>query len=566
MVHQEVQPSGRLKITAVANFHAHIARDIVIDDGEQERREFGIEAELAGNRLAFSVSAAEFVRMDWVLTKLGPRAIIFPGQQQHVRAAIQWLSGEIRQERIFTHLGWRKHGACWMYLHAGGAVGADGPVANVQVHLPGALQSYLIPQPKDSDDGARAVRDSLRFLDVAPDRITFPLLAGAYAAALGSAGFSLFLAGKSGVFKSALAALCQQHFGPAMEASRLPANFSCTANALESLAFHAKDALMVADDFAPKGMQDRGLESVAERLFRAAGNQQGRSRLRNSGPSATQPPRALLLATGEEVPQGQSIRARLLVIELDQGEVDLTTLTGCQKAAQQGRFAVAMGSFLIWVASRYAPLRQRLRGRVEEIRGEGRGRGIHARLPSAVAELQAGFEIFLEFAGECGAIANFRREELAFRSVTALNELIARQAKYHRASDPAVHFLQLLRDALSHGQAHLADRDGRAPEQAATWGWRRSQGRSSVPHGAKVGWIVGPNIYLDPAASYQVAQQMAGNEPLQVSEQALRQRLRERHLLASVDAGRRMLLVRRTLEDRPHQVLHLKAPDLTPRT
>jgi seryl-tRNA(Sec) selenium transferase len=38
--------------------------------------------------------------------------------------------------------------------------------------------------------------------------------------------------------------------------------------------------------------------------------------------------------------------------------------------------------------------------------------------------------------------------------------------------------------------------------------------------------------------------------------------LHERGLLASVDAGRQMLLVRRTLEGIPRQILHLKARDL----
>ncbi len=71
--------------------------------------------------------------------------------------------------------------------------------------------------------------------------------------------------------------------------------------------------------------------------------------------------------------------------------------------------------------------------------------------------------------------------------------------------------------------------------------------------------------FLDPAISYQVAQQVAGNERLSVSEQMLRQRLRERNLLASVDVGRQMLTVRRTLGGRPRQVLHLKANDLLTR-
>lgn len=70
----------------------------------------------------------------------------------------------------------------------------------------------------------------------------------------------------------------------AMDAAHLPGHFASTANALESLAFHAKDALLVIDDFAATGRHgDDGLQSVAERLFRSMGNQQGRSRSVGNG-------------------------------------------------------------------------------------------------------------------------------------------------------------------------------------------------------------------------------------------------------------------------------------------
>jgi hypothetical protein len=60
-----------------------------------------------------------------------------------------------------------------------------------------------------------------------------------------------------------------------------------------------------------------------------------------------------------------------------------------------------------------------------------------------------------------------------------------------------------------------------------------------------------------------MVQQTAAPEYLPLSEQTLRHRLRERGLLASIDAGRQMLQVRRTLEGRARLVLHLKASHLT---
>ena len=331
MVRCERLASGDVKRIAVANFKARIVRDLILDDDAEQRRELGIEAELGGQRLAFVVPAAEFGRMGWVLRQLGPEAIVYAGQPQHARAAIQWLSGRIPQQRIFTHLGWRKHGPDWVYLNAGGAVGAQGPRGDVRVELPTALQHYQVPSLANRQEQVSAVRASLRCLALAPDRISFPLLAAVYRAALGKVDFNVFLTGQTGTFKTALAALCQQHFGAALEASRLPANFASTANALEELAFSAKDSLLVVDDFVLiGGPGDSALQGLAERLFRAAGNHQGRSRMRGNGHlHAPHPPRGLVLATGEEVPRGQSIRARLLIVELRPAEVDRSRLSLC---------------------------------------------------------------------------------------------------------------------------------------------------------------------------------------------------------------------------------------------
>jgi len=126
-----------------------------------------------------------------------------------------------------------------------------------------------------------------------------------------------------------------------------------------------------------------------------------------------------------------------------------------------------------------------------------------------------------------------------------------------------VRFVSLLRAALATGRAHVADRQGKVPESAEIWGWRRKRtGRGWVPLGTKIGWVAGSDLFLEPAISYQAAQELAGAERLPVGEQTLRHRLRERGLLASVDVGRKMVLVRRTLEGSPRQVLHLKASEL----
>lgn len=195
MVRRERLASGRVKVTPLTNFTARIVRDLLLDDDAELRREFSLEADIGNTKVNFVLSAREFGQMGWVLGRLGPQAIIRPGQQQHVRAAIQWLSRRVPQERIFTHLGWTNYGENWIYLIEGGAVGTDGFRRDLQVQLPAALAHYHIEPATELSERIKTLRASLRFLALAPDRISFPPLAAIYRAALGEADFSVFVTG-----------------------------------------------------------------------------------------------------------------------------------------------------------------------------------------------------------------------------------------------------------------------------------------------------------------------------------------------------------------------------------
>ena len=135
--------------TAIRRIWA-VVQDLAPADGASAAasRDLGAKTERV---LAADLTAAEFGRMNWVLHRLGPQAIVYPGQHQHTRAAIQSFSGPIRQERVLTHLGWRRQGTQYMYLHAGGALGTDGSLPLVQVELPPTLQLFEVKPPGRSE-------------------------------------------------------------------------------------------------------------------------------------------------------------------------------------------------------------------------------------------------------------------------------------------------------------------------------------------------------------------------------------------------------------------------------
>ncbi len=448
-------------VVPLTNFRALIATDVLEDDGAEVRRRFELEARLNGWCRRFTVTAEAFAAMGWVTEHLGARAIVYPGLglRDHARAAVQVLSGEVPERHVYSHTGWRQLPGGWAYLHGRGAIGPGGPVPGVEVDLPDALTGFALPDPPSGAELVAAVRASLRLVDVAPDHIAFPLLGAAYRAVLGEVEFALHLAGPTGVGKSELAALIQRHFGPDLDARHLPGYWSSTANALELLAFSAKDALLVVDDFAPTSNQgdvDRA-HREADRVLRAQGNRSGRLRMRGDGTlRAVKPPRGLILSTGEDVPRGQSIRARLLTCELGPDDLVWPVLSACQMEAAEGRPAQALAGFLRWIAPQRDALREQLGSWLPNLRERAAGSATHRRTPEIVANLATGWGFFLSFALSAEAITEERKNELWSRTWDALGRAVVAQAHHERGGDPALRFMELLGSAIASGRAHLA--------------------------------------------------------------------------------------------------------------
>ena len=560
----------------LTNFAARIAREVVEDDGAESRGLFEIQGEIKGRHPSFQVTARSFGGLSWVTEHLGAEAIIWPGQtlRDHTGVAIQLLSGDVERHTVFTHTGWRVVGDQALYLHAAGAIGPGGPVQGIETRLEGGIAGYRLPDPPVGDELRAAIRTSLSLLEVAPERIMWPLLAQVYRAPLGPTDFSGWLSGPTHAGKSELAALAQQHWGAGMHRLCLPANWSSTSNSLEGITFQAKDALLVIDEFVPNGsaVDVQRQHREAERLLRAQGNIQSRQRMRaDTTLRPPKPPRGTVLGTGEDVPRGQSLRARLLIIEVGPDDVDWTKLTVAQAAGTSRLLASAMAGYVGWLAPQHADEHQRLQARVRELRELAVHSAVHRRTPMVIANLAVGVERFLVFAVESGGINEAQRQQLWVRAWKALGEAGEAQAEHLRTAEPTTRFLELLRAALSSGEAHLASPEGYRPDSPEAWGWRmRIVGAGQFAEarweaqGRRIGWTRGEDVYLEPAAAFAAAQRLgqASGDALSIGQTTLERRLFQRGLLASIDTGveRRFRVYVRGLEGKRQRVLHLRVP------
>ncbi|HSL82886.1 MAG TPA: toprim domain-containing protein [Thermoanaerobaculia bacterium] len=553
----------------LTNFTAKIVGEVRHDDGVEVQRTFEVAARHQGQEHQFEVTSGDFAMMRWVPDKLGARAIVNAGMgtRDHARAAIQHLSDRVAVRTVYTHLGWREVGTEWVYLHADGAIGTVGTVSGIEVDPPEQLRLYTLPDPPTGKELTRAIRASLRCLPLLPDWVTVPTYCTTWRAPLGPSDFSTHLAGRTGEGKTEVAALQAQHFGPGLDARNLPGSWTSTGNSLEVLAFHAKDCLLVVDDFAPGGTaQDvQRLHREAARLLRSKGNQAGRGRLRpDSTLQPDKPPRGLILSSGEDVPSGHSVRARLLVLEVPAGEMNWELLTQCQKDAGTGFYAQAMAGYVRWLAPRYQEVQKRLRSRVTELRAQATATAQHRRTPSIVADLAFGMEVFLAYALDVGALERAEAESLWERTWKALGNAAALQAAHLEAADPVVRFLELLRAALVSGGAHVASTEGGEPEKPQVWGWREKSVSGILVgpapwlyQGDRIGWVDGNDLYLDPEAAYRVAQRMSTQDGLSVMSRTLWKRLKEAGILVTTDETRQRNTVRVTLQGERREVLHL---------
>jgi hypothetical protein len=546
----------------LSNFVARITADLTHDDGVETSHQFAIEVNRSDQVSQLVVPAEKFSAMNWPCERSGANLIITAGlaSKDRVREAIQRFSLPIHRRTVYAHTGWRQVDDVWLYLHAGGAIGATGLQSDPEVALPPTLAPLRFGSADNELDACRA---SLRLLEVGPSRVTVPVYGCIWRAIIGAPDFSVFELGETGNFKTAMAALAQQHFGAGFDAENLPASFTSTANWNEGLAFVAKDALLVVDELHPPesgGLRER-MNRDAGRLIRAQGNRSGRGRMRPDGSlRPAKPPRGLILATGEELPSGQSGNVRMLIVEVHKSDLRPAKLAHCQADAAAGLYAAATGAFIRWLAGRYEEALTSYSGMFRELRSKLHHE--HPRTAHIVAQLTAAYSIFLGFLRDLNVVDKTEADQLQLRVGQALNEVAIAQKQLSSELEPTSAFLRLLSSALGAGRAHLASHEGDAPEsQERACGWRlvvAGDREYWQPQGERVGWLEGTNLYLNMDAAYGAAQRMAPNGGgIEVSSRVLVRRLRDRHFLLSTDDKRETCFIRRTLEGRRRSVIHL---------
>ena len=553
----------------VANFTARIEEVVTRDDGFEKCQTYIVQATHDCRTCRGEVPRSGFPNVqDWASKLLGPTAYVLPGRSNadHAHVAIREFSrrdspeGVIPERLLYSHTGWRKLGGGeWVFLHAGGAIGGEGAVPNVEVDL-GARSTFDLGAPVEGNQLREAVRASLAVLDVGPASVTAAVLGATYRAPFGANRLALHLVGGSGALKSSVAAVAQAHYGATFAHDSLPLHWYDSAGAILADLAALADVLVVIDDLAPRtdrmgaGAQLR----TADEVLRSAVNGAPRKRLRQDGsPRPVKGPRGLILSTGEKTPAGHSLLGRTVVVDVERNVIDLDRLAEAQRAAREGKLSQAMAGYIRWMA---ADREERLERKPEAVRRfeEKNPQGVHLRSRPQVAELWAGWECFLDFAEDCGAVGGGERSELETRALHALAEVLDAQAAHVAPSEPATRYVEFLRSALQQGKCYLAPLAGASlPRGYGQYGWRRGAQGPEPAGRTQIGWI--PDnaegeegyVYLEPIAALGAVKELAerSGEGFDLDDRAARRALGESGLIRPTKVERRRTWADRRIID-----------------
>lgn len=488
------------------------------------------------------VPAKNYRRMDWIMENWDIRANLQPGNTvvDRVRYVIQAANAkDARRLREYTHTGWRRIGGRWCYLYRGGAIGAEG----VTVDLGRALNDYCLDARYDPEASSEAddLADVALLTANIPRRISVPLMGFVFLAPLRDAfvragfppAFSAYLIGGSGTRKSTMSALMLSFFGN-FSALNLPASFNDTSNYIRNKAFQLKDMILAVDDYHPEGnlQARRKMEDTAQQLARAFGDLAQRGRMMaDQSLAEAKPPRSLALISGEDMPNiRESGEARYYVIQIGKDEIPANeVMTYMQDKAAGGALAHCMRKYIEWLAPQMDELPEQLGARYKQLRSEFQGMQLsHSRAPGTIAHLVIGYEMYMRFMTETGALPDPDGELLRTEMAEAVKDIVSNslaQSRESRAERPSRMFLDTIGELLLSREAYVVD---------LTDAERKTSGREHI------GYMDALYYYLIPGKSHRVVWEFYAKkgEAFPLTSRMLYRQLAEDGLLISDSEGK----------------------------
>lgn len=490
----------------LSNFSAQIIEEIEIYDGQKLcGREYNIEVFLRNKKVKrkrFTVDAEKFRSLSWVDKELGADAIITNNRthMNYITQTIQRDSEKKVQTRIQTNIGFMKIGKNHVFCHPKGMLKAPGhQTKKISVKGNAVLNGYGFSTKLITEDNSnRLIQSSLSLLNISKNNpyIGTILLSSAMRAVTSHFHpntVTPFIIGRTGSYKSSLAALAQSFYGREFNNTNLPALFNnSTAIGIERMMSMSNQMLVVIDDYFPSSNNNDENNKFIERLVFGGSTVTSRKAGNGSGSlEETHPISTTALFTGEVALYTDKVsrHMRVLYCPVDSGDIDEEILSEFQVMARRGEFENFMKLFIQYILAHYDKINKRSPRLFDKYRMKAQKelpQESHARMASNAADMALGIRLFLDFCIHRKAITNIAANKIIHRSWSHLIRLVNSQKDIRTQFSLAGMISHDIYNLLLNGKLHLHDVDRKIPpsKYQSKIGWIKNK-----PQGDFLGYI-----------------------------------------------------------------------------
>jgi hypothetical protein len=551
----------RTVVDTLAGFSALLVEVVMDVDGPDAKPRPAVYVlavcRATGTPWRIEIAASDWARAEWPEADIAAPGIGPKGRatREHLRAAIEAFSvGRVTTRYRYRHTGWVQHEGRAVYLHAAGAIDADGDVDGLRAEPEiERVKRFALPSLADLDV-ARDVGAILYLLEHQPAKVWVVLIGLALRAAMGGSRAAAHLTGRSGLGKSVVIGCVSQLFGPSFSARNPVLSWRArgvTVQGMAEVMVAARDVFLQIDDLQRNPESIARITSIIPMHFEGTGQIKGKSR---GGALALRGSQCVIGSSGETLPDEPSVRNRVVLLDLDAHPTPQPDEgPDCAKArGDRGELARGMAAFIRWWAARYTESRPRLPQMEREAAAQW-GLGVSARAAEVLGPAALGLDAFLDFVHDVEALNEEGIENLRVRLRAALGGAtavhvghVAEEANWRR-------YLDLVGQALasSAGHALYGDRHGVVfeidkPRDPSVWGWRvrtsfsssgdeERETTSADPSGPTIAYLRSDRpgkVLLAPGASLRVALDLAKRDgrPLQIEVTALARELLDAHI------------------------------------
>ena len=417
------------------------------------------------------IKASDLESLNWIKDNYGMKVRLVNGRtiRELFLESIWYFSKKIKEEVVYGHTGYIERQSKTVYLSGGETIDENGIVKDVTCSLPNELKNYILPRPLKKPGNKKKYAKHFRLLLNISSKnplIGVFLLSIVARPALNiftRANFVVFIAGITGTKKSSIAAVCQSFFGPGFSYDNLPANWTSTPNSIERLTQIVLDSLLVIDDFK-YGSSQKVADSNdgMDRIVRGTANGSVRQRLTDFN-SRLSAPRAMILSTGEVIPEGQGIDPsmyyRMCFLTLINGDIDDSILTKLQELGKNGDLAQSMSNYTQYILQHADKLKELYKKTFLSAKTfiKSNTNIPTERVIDNFASLIAATRVNLKFMHEQGAITSKQAKELYLTCKSNLTQLAGNQHDIISKSNILNIVNQALEKALQEGVCVLRD-------------------------------------------------------------------------------------------------------------